>query len=1099
MKRIILVVLVSFFLFFKAYDKSFHSIDAPVDNGKTTEAIIKAEKTFKKNKKKYGSIKYDGPGKFAEFESLIRTPYGKEFPEYPANNKLYELNKAYQHSLKVNSILKAEAEPPILGWEEKGPANVPGRTRGFLVLPGDPLNNTWLAGTVGGGIWKTTDGGNSWYNKTPNLPNLATTTIAMAPTHSNIIYAGTGEGFFNRGSVNGDGVFKSTDAGDSWVQLSATANNNDFRNINSIIVHPENPDILLLCANSGPNYPEFSSAIFKSTDGGIKWRQVYQADTRIQQLVFSPKDFSVQYATINSVGVIKSSDGGETWEQTGLLQTSGRIELAISPTKPSVIYAAAEGNMSGNSSNLFISEDAGASWTLVVEEGRKSNPNWFGTQGWYNNSLTVHPSDHNIVYAGGIDLWKMKMKQGVGQGANQVTSVDEINTKSFFAGSNWGAPFFYGALGKGTDWFEAENGYPIDVSNSDYVSVSINFGPGKKQKAHRFTVPEGHGAGVTPKEYIYKDYVEVPFEVWDLSANRQLMISFRDQRGDGFFDLEVRNQDDPAQGREYLFISAVDYKDEPDQRISQPAGMAYKNIYSIWPNLMEGAVWQEDLLPESSLIIKYGPVLHRYKNSQHLTDAYEEFDGKNKDVHPDHHSITFIPQTSGRYRIVSTNDGGVHVSKPASNPGEADGDWEFAGKGLNTGQFYGFDKRPRSEEYIGGMQDNGTWKSPRGKIPDASTDYIQQLGGDGFDVVWHYSDPKKIVASSQYNNFRISTDGGKIYRSAKTGLLDVGEDKAPFFSRLAYTISRPNTLYTIGASGVWKTENFGEDWKSIPISEDWTFGSFTNIKISLANPDIVWAGGAMSLSGRLHVSTDDGKTFNKVNNYEAVNLGRISGLATHPSQPHTAYALFSFAGSPKIVRTLDLGTTWEELSGYGKGSSSNNGFPDVAVYCLLVMPHKPETIWVGTEIGIVESKDNGTTWTLLNSNLPSVSVWAMKVVDDQVIVATHGRGIWSLKVPELQTTFTFDENILKNKLEIYNYPNPVEDFTVITFYLTDETDAQITIYSGDGKLVDTMDLGRHKRGQGFINWKAASTLSKGIYILKLTTKQGVVGNRMILW
>jgi hypothetical protein len=114
-------------------------------------------------------------------------------------------------------------------------------------------------------------------------------------------------------------------------------------------------------------------------------------------------------------------------------------------------------------------------------------------------------------------------------------------------------------------------------------------------------------------------------------------------------------------------------------------------------------------------------------------------------------------------------------------------------------------------------------------------------------------------------------------------------------------------------------------------------------------------------------------------------------------EPNTAYALFSFFGRPKVIRTTDLGQSWTDISGFGTNKVSNNGFPDVAVYCLYVMPDNPNIIWAGTEIGIVESQDNGATWALLN-NFPNVSVWDMKGQDDQIVIATHGRGIWTAKM-----------------------------------------------------------------------------------------------------
>ena len=84
----------------------------------------------------------------------------------------------------------------------------------------------------------------------------------------------------------------------------------------------------------------------------------------------------------------------------------------------------------------------------------------------------------------------------------------------------------------------------------------------RQQKAHRFTVPEGEGAGVPPEDYAYMDYVDVPFEAWDIRNNRQLMISFRDQERDGAFNLIERILDDDISGREYFFVHAVPYNED---------------------------------------------------------------------------------------------------------------------------------------------------------------------------------------------------------------------------------------------------------------------------------------------------------------------------------------------------------------------------------------------------------------------------------------------------------------------------------------------------------------------------------------------------------
>ncbi|MGA7271100.1 MAG: T9SS type A sorting domain-containing protein, partial [Acidimicrobiia bacterium] len=133
-------------------------------------------------------------------------------------------------------------------------------------------------------------------------------------------------------------------------------------------------------------------------------------------------------------------------------------------------------------------------------------------------------------------------------------------------------------------------------------------------------------------------------------------------------------------------------------------------------------------------------------------------------------------------------------------------------------------------------------------------------------------------------------------------------------------------------------------------------------------------------------------------------FGLIGGIETHPTEEGTAYALFSMAGLPKIVRTTDYGASWEDITGFISGGGvSDNGFPDVAVYSLLVMPFNTDEIWAGTEIGLFISEDNGATWSFADDGLPPVSIWDMKIVDDQVVIGTHGRGVWSVAIPELLT------------------------------------------------------------------------------------------------
>lgn len=980
---------------------------------------------FKKERRSKGYRKSDGPDHYARFQYAIRTREGHSGPEYASNYKLDELEKA-KDRLKLHNKRVAALE-----WIERGPANVPGRTRALLVMPDDPSLNTWMAGSAGGGIWKTTDGGASWTFLTPGFPNLSVSALAFAPSQPDVIYAGTGEGFFNLDAINGDGVFKSVNGGASWMQLAATANNVNFQNVNRIIVHPDNPNLVLACTNTG-RFSASRSAIMRSTNGGGSWSQVYASANRVQQLVFTPGNFNVQYAAVNGVGVLKSTNGGMTWTDASAgLEPLGRIELAIAPTDPQYIYASVEGNVSGSGSDLYVSTNAGASWVLVVEDNQGQNVNWLGNQGWYNNSVAVHPFNKNIVYVGGINLWKMAVSDPREDTAPQPAGADTVNTFSFLAFVNFGGLFMNGGITTGENWFKDDPNYPVNVTAADYTDVEIRFGSGRSQKAHRFTVPLGAGSGVAPADYTYQDYVEVPFEVWDVSQNRQLMASFRDQDRNGQFDLEEIIETDPLQSREYLFVHAADYNEiTPQPDISKAAGMAYENIYSMWPALAPGATWNPSALPESRIEIY--TIRRAFRTTTNISDMYREYNGKNENVHVDHHAIVpvEVSPANGTFSILNGNDGGVYVSNTGTDPGVAEGSWTAAGTTYNTSQLYGADKKRGSDEYIGGIQDNGTWRSNPTESASSSTEYLFQISGDGFDVVWNYADPNKIIGSAQFNSFWRSLDGGAKWQQATSGLTDSDEESAPFISKLENAKNNPDVLFAVGASGVWRSDNFGGTWSLTPIQNGWTFGSFTDVKISLANNTIVWAGGAISNSGKLHVSTDGGETFTPVNGYSSP-MGSVTGLATHPLEDSTAYALFSFSGAPKILRTTNLGNSWQDITGFTGSTTSSRGFPNVAVYSLFVFPNEPNRIWAGTEIGLVESTDNGTSWNLANNGLPNTAIWDMRLVDNQLVVATHGRGIWTVEL-DVETVAFFAPFI--NRAGISPQGNLVLDLSLRSAY-----------------------------------------------------------------
>ncbi|HHM02780.1 MAG TPA: T9SS type A sorting domain-containing protein [Caldithrix abyssi] len=946
----------------------------------TAEWAVLQNHIQKLEKLRAGKIKTNRPDMFAKFYHDIRTREGEENPGYGLNYRLRALDKALQEKQEnPRALLKSVSSE--MTFVERGPSNVPGRTRGLLVDAGDPSNNTWLAGTVGGGIWKTTDGGQTWQAKTEDLPLLAISYFAQPASNPDIIYAGTGEGFFNTDQINGNGILKSTDGGESWKLLPSTTENPQFVNINRVIVDPDDADVVLACSNGGIYTSDYRSVIMKSVDGGMSWEQKYAHGTnaRIQHLIANPLNFNTQFASVNGVGIIKSVNAGETWNLVSgsLSDLGGRLELAMTEQDTNLVYAAAEGGSSN--SVLYVSFDAGNTWAKAKDSG--NDPNWLNGQGWYDNTIMVDPQNKFKLYVGGVQVYTINLTDTalVVTRETKVYDIVRNNTTEFLNTINFSNKNFNGFY-----YSDGKDENAPNLADSDFVSVELRFGPGKGQKAHRFTVPEGSTSGVPTDQYAYTDYVDIPFEAWDITNNRQLMVSFRDQDRDSVF-----NYSNDLETRQYVFISGYTYDAQnPNENIARNGGHLDKLLYFYWPVSPGSTPFNNDNLPasEANLQILYGEVVN--SSVTRLAESFSQAHG----AHVDHHNLKAFKNADGSYGLINANDGGVAYATTL------DARW-VRSYGINSTQYYGADKKPGANVYLAGAQDNGTWYS--NENPDSSSEWNYgqfSVNADGFNVVWHFNDPQKLIGSWQFGNLERSVDGGKNWSVSRSG----SSNTDPFITKITGSQIKPDLLFAVSSRGVYKSTDFGKTWQTKVIdNEAWTAGgSFSNVKVSKANSNIVWAGDRMSSSGRIFVSVDEGETFQPVNNYAGITLGRISGMATDPVSDSTAYVLFSFDSAPKILKTTDLGQTWIDISGYSNGVSTA-GFPNVAVYDLLVMPFDTNMMWAGTEIGLFETTDGGASWHFADYGLPAASIWQLKEVEDQIVVATHGRGVWSITIPEL--------------------------------------------------------------------------------------------------
>ncbi len=286
-----------------------------------------------------------------------------------------------------------------LKWREVGPFR---GGRSVTVAGSDSRPYEYYLGTVGGGVMKSTDGGITWQPITDKYFGGTIGSIAVSESNPNVVYVGTGE-YDIRGNVsNGDGVFKSTDAGKTWSYVGLR----DTRQIARVRIDPRNPDIVYVGAQGHVWGPNADRGVFKSTDGGKSWRKVlFRNDsTGVSDLIIDPNDPNTLYAAFwqsyrtpwklvsggAGSGIFKSTDGGEHWTEItrnpGLPRgIIGDIGLAMSPSKPGRVWAIVEADSGG----VFRSDDGGATWTKTNSERKLRQ------RAWYYSRIFGDPKDAN--------------------------------------------------------------------------------------------------------------------------------------------------------------------------------------------------------------------------------------------------------------------------------------------------------------------------------------------------------------------------------------------------------------------------------------------------------------------------------------------------------------------------------------------------------------------------------------------------------------------------------------------------------------------------------------------------------------------------------
>jgi len=378
--------------------------------------------------------------KMARYEYFFRLMKDPATNSIPANIRSRELRYAETLPTAQQVKQRAKTQNPTMqaidfNWHQTGPFDVGGRTRALAVDQRNP--NTILAGGVSGGMWKSTDGGSTWKLTTPNLANLSVTAITQDPNNPDTWYYASGEVLGNSANATaaayyGNGIYKSTDNGDSWTLMpQATSNTkglvDKFNTVSNIVASPTTGTIFISSVGYGiyrsTDGQSFSSSPILGTEGEQLFCDVAVASDGTVAAFISEASFDDQQSTDPShpnhnPGVFISNDDGQTWTEitpSTFPSTYRRSVLAFAPSNPNILYVltlkgANDKTNQGISFHKFdlsagTSEDRSAN----LPDFRDSDGNGSGymnMQGGYNMVVAVKPDDPNFVIVGGTNLFR---------------------------------------------------------------------------------------------------------------------------------------------------------------------------------------------------------------------------------------------------------------------------------------------------------------------------------------------------------------------------------------------------------------------------------------------------------------------------------------------------------------------------------------------------------------------------------------------------------------------------------------------------------------------------------------------------------------------
>ncbi len=724
------------------------------------------------------------------------------------------------------------------------------------------------------------------------------------------------------------GVWKSSNNGQTFMPLT---DHLPTQVVGALSVDPNNPDVLWL--GSGENNSSRSSyggmGVFKSSDGGRSWQHSGLGDSdRIGRIVVDPNDSNVIYVAVlgrlytrgGERGVYKSSDGGQSWrrvldgdDHTGFVDLSLNTEGVLFATAWQRLRRAWDFQEAGSGSAVYRSRDNGESWQRL-QNGLPVGVH-VGRMG-----VATTPADANVVYVAVDNQTPLPPSEwDLGDQAVTVKRLQRMSTDEFLLQDPAAIERF----------LRAQNFPPEDTA--EHVIEEI--------KAERMAV------------------ADLVSRIQDANANlfnsdiRSLEVYRSDDGGDSFRRTHSEDLQNVVYTYGYYFGQVrVDPSD---------ADVVYTMGVPLIKSEDGGATWHS--------IWQDG-------------------------VHVDYHELWINPNNPSH--LITGNDGGLDVSY------DGGANWRKMDR-QPVGQFYtvAVDMATPYNIY-GGLQDNGTVKGSSRSDWTRGESWKSLFGGDGMHV--NVDDAQKITyVGFQFGNYyKLGSSGPESIKPPS--YLDEEALRLNWNSPVMLSSHNPDILY-YGAHRLYRSLNQGADWRAISgdLTEseqrgDVPYATITSISESPRVFGQLWVG---TDDGLVWVSEDGGSEWRKAVRGLPKHQWVSRVIASQHDDRRVWLTLNNYRNDDieaQVYRSDNLGRKWHRIDG---------GLPAEAVNVIKEDPHRDDTVYLGTDKGVYVSRDRGQNWQVLGGNLPTVPVHDLVVHprDHELVAATHGRSVWVADLTALQT------------------------------------------------------------------------------------------------